>query len=179
MVLRAGRFTRGGPASAAELCLVRGQTRRGRLLQRPDVLRYVNGVSCWQHRQLDDVERSGVSGGQHDGWRRSGSVRLSPPLGEHAPAIAGAEPREPVLGHGGAEVVADASLVLQELSRHHRAHQVRGLVRPGRAAAIPVESRDRVRTARLQRLTEDIRLTAHHASVKRRPNAAQPPARRY
>jgi hypothetical protein len=70
-----------------------------------------------------------------------------------------------VLGRRGAQIVADATLVLKELSGHHRAYRVAALIlRPGATAPISVEPGDRVGATRLQLTAEHIAI-AHPSSI--------------
>jgi hypothetical protein len=90
---------------------------------------------------------------------------LSPTFGNHTPPIAGLQTRKAKLGSRRDQVIADASLVLQEFRGNHCADQMGGLIRSGAAAAIAIEARDRIRAAGLQLCTKDIRLILHTSSV--------------
>ena len=74
-----------------------------------------------------------------------------------------------VFGHRRAQVVADAALMLEELRRRHHADQMHGLLRPGRTAAVPVVTGERIRAAGLQLAAEDVQFIRHQASVAHDP----------
>ena len=112
-----------------------------------------------------DLEGSLMGRCQHDRCGHAIVVSSEPVRRRNAPAVAGHKPRELVLGHRGAQVVADTALVLEELSRHHRADRVAAqILRPGATAAIPIEPGKRVGAARLQLTAKHIAIT-HPSSI--------------
>ena len=104
-----------------------------------------------EHLQRHDLQDGLVGGGQDDGCSCTVVVGASPVHRCHAPAVAGRQSREAVLGPWRGQVVADAALVVQELGGDDRADGVTSQVfRAGPAAAVTEEPGDRIRTARLQ-----------------------------
>jgi catechol 2,3-dioxygenase-like lactoylglutathione lyase family enzyme len=92
----------------------------------------------------------------------------------HAPAVSRHQPRELELRNRRRQVVADAALVLKELSGHHGADRVASPVFwPGVTASITVEAGDRVGATWLQLTTDHIAIT-HVGSIRtsRRPRQA-------
>ena len=84
----------------------------------------------------------------------------------HAPAVSRHQPRELELGNRRRQVVADAALVLEELSGHHGADRVATpVVRAGMTASITVEAGDRVGATWLQLTTDHIAIT-HVGSIR-------------
>src|SRR5579864_6326680 len=74
-----------------------------------------------------------------------------------APPVARLQTREVVLGKGRAEVVADALLELEELGTDDGADRVTPQVAgAGTTVAVPIEPRERVGAADLERATEDV-----------------------
>jgi len=112
-----------------------------------------------QRREGHDLKRPLMSGGHDHVGGRAIAMSPQPVSRRHAPAVPRHEPRETELRHRGNQIVADAALVLKELSGHHGADRVASPVfRPGVTAPIPVEAGDRVRATRLQ-------FTTHHITV--------------
>src|SRR3954452_15035165 len=110
-----------------------------------------------QRLERYDVERALVRRGEDDVGRRAVAVGSQPVDRGHAPAVARLEAGEAVRGHGRAQVVADLALVLQELRRDDRAEGVAAaVVGPRAAAAVAVEARERVGSARLELAAEDV-----------------------
>ena len=88
---------------------------------------------------------------------RSGLLNLKPAGGTDAPAVAGLETRESVLGHGGDEVVAKGLGRGEEWGVHDAADGVdTEIVGAGVAATIAIEAGHRLTAAGLQRLAKDI-----------------------
>src|SRR5207245_11696227 len=79
---------------------------------------------CSWSGERNDVKRPLMGRRQH--YVGGCAVLVRPPPGQrgHAPAIAGRERREVVLRHRGDQVIADTTLVLEELGRDHRADRV-------------------------------------------------------
>jgi len=82
---------------------------------------------------LESIERNHVEGslvarGQHHGCRHAVAMGSQPVGRSDAPAIARYEAGKVVLRHGSAEVVADATLMIEELLGHHRADGVAAMV---------------------------------------------------
>src|SRR5690349_10692113 len=101
-----------------------------------------------QRLERDDVERPLVRRLQDDRCGYTGLVRRKPPQRNHAPAIAGPQPRKAEFGTRRAQVVADLLLVLEELRADNRADRVAAdVIRAGAAAAVPVETGQRVGAA--------------------------------
>ena len=118
----------------------------------------VDGVLL-ENSERDDLECPHMSGCEHH-VRGSAVFVCQQPVGcGHAPPIAGHEAREAKLRHRSAEIVADATLVLEELSGDHRADRVAApILGSSPTAPVPVEAGKRVRAAGLQ-------LAAQHISV--------------
>ena len=96
----------------------------------------------------DDVERTGVRRAEHDLGRVAGLVGLEPAGGAEAPAVAGLEPLEPVLGVRRREVVAGRLAELEELGGDDDADRVAAeILRARRAAAVAVEAGERRRSS--------------------------------
>ena len=116
----------------------------------------------------DDLEGPLVGGGQHHVGGRALLVSPQPVHRGHAPTVAGHESREVVSRHRRGEVVADASLVLEKLRRHHCADRVAAAVLGARAAApVPVEPGDGVDTAGVKLSTQHIAI-GHPTSIAER-----------
>jgi catechol 2,3-dioxygenase-like lactoylglutathione lyase family enzyme len=93
----------------------------------------------------------------------------------HAPAVSRHQPRELDLRNRRRQIVADAALVLKELSGHHGADRVASPVfGPGVTAPITVEAGDRVGATWLQLTTDHIAIT----HVGQYPHIAAHPASR-
>ena len=89
----------------------------------------------------------------------SGAVEVGsqPVAGGHAPAIPRHQTREVVLPHGGAEVVADAALMVEELRSDDCADRVATeIIGAGVAAAVAEETGQRFGAARFEFTTEDV-----------------------
>ena|SRR3984885_839211 len=81
----------------------------------------------------------------------------------HAPSVAGDQSGESILRHRRHEIIADPSLVLEELSGNDGADGVTTKIfRPRRAAAVTIEARHRVGATHLQFTTKDV--TVDHAT---------------
>src|SRR6478735_1771767 len=143
--LSGGRATRPGRTGSA-------------LVQPAQVTGHVHGVPL-QHGEWDQREHGGVRRGEHDRRGRPLAVGARPVGGRDAPAVARVQAGELVLRHRRREVVADASLVVEELGGDHRADGVAAQVlRAGAAAPVAVEARDRVGPAGLELLPQDVEL---------------------
>ena len=95
----------------------------------------------------------------------------------HAPAVPRHQPRELELRNRRRQVVADAALVLEELSGHHGADRVASpVVRAGMTASITVEAGDRVGATWLQLTTDHIAIT-HVGSIRTSRRTRQASAR--
>ncbi len=100
--------------------------------------------------------------------------------GGYTPAVAWDETGEPILRHWGAEVVADASLVIEELPGHHGAHSVAAAVLgAGLARSIPIEAGDGIDSARLQVGSKGIELAHGDSMAIRRSMGIADPRRRF
>ncbi len=107
--------------------------------------------------QRDQFESAFVGRGQHHGCRYAGMVGLQPVGRRHTPTVPRRQSGEPVLGHRSAEVIADASLVLEELPGDHGTHRVAAQVLgPGMARAVAIEAGQRVTTTGLELAPEHI-----------------------
>lgn len=98
-----------------------------------------------------------MGGGQND--RGGDSVKMCPQpvAGRDAPTVTGNQTREPVLGHRGGEVVADALLVEQELVGHHGTDRVTTeVLRPCGTTTVAVPSGHRVSPALLKFAAEHV-----------------------
>ena len=145
-------------------------TAPGSGLERPRVGRDVDGVLL-ESGERHDVERPLMGGRQHDVGRGAVEVGPKPVHGGDAPAVAGREPGKLELRHGSGEVVADATLVLEELGGHHRADRVAApVLGPRLAAPVPVEPRHGVGAARLEVPANHIPV-GHTGSIAGRPGA--------
>jgi hypothetical protein len=92
--------------------------------------------------ERNDLKGPLVGGGQDDVGGRSVLVSAQPVDGGDAPPGARHEPGKPELRPRRAEVVADATLLLEELRGHHRADRVTSAVfGTGAAAPVAVGSR--------------------------------------
>ena len=106
-----------------------------------------------------------MGGRQDDVGGRAVLVGAQPVGRGHAPAVAGHESGEAVLGHRGAEVVADGALVLEELGGDHRADGVAAAVLgAGSTAPVPVEAGHGVHAAGLKLLAQDAAIV-HRISI--------------
>src|ERR1700756_3647630 len=98
-----------------------------------------------------------MRGRQHHGRRATVVVSAKPVQRGNAPAVAGQEAREPVLGNRRQQVVADGTLVVQEFGGHYRTDGVPAEVFwTARATAVAVVAGERVCTAWFQRTAEHI-----------------------
>ena len=134
-------------------------------LQGAEILRHVDRIGP-EHGQVDHLQRSGVRGGQHHWWRHTSLVGLRPAFGHDAPAIARSQTWEAIIRYRRDQVIADAALMIKKIRCHDRAHQVAGLSWSRAAAAVAIETGDRIATASLQFGTEDIRFTIHRAQCE-------------
>jgi len=115
--------------------------------------------------ERNDLKRPFMGGRQHYVGGRAVLVRPQPVHRGHAPAVAGREPREVVLRHGGDQVVADTTLVLEERGRDHRADRVApAVLRTGTTAPVPVKAGEGVDATRLKLATEHITI-GHRTSI--------------
>ena len=131
---------------------------------------YVDGVLL-ERGERDYVERPLVGGGEHDVGRGTVVVGSQPVDGGHAPAVAGHQSGESVLRSRGAEVVADAPLVLEERLGHDRADRVAApIFGAGVAAAVAIEPGERVVAAGLEFAAEHVPL-AHRRQYRGSPSA--------
>jgi hypothetical protein len=107
-----------------------------------------------------DLEGSFVGGRQHHGGGAAVVVGAQPVQRGNAPAIAGQETGEPILGNRRQQVVTDGTLVLQERSCHYSADGVPAdVLGPARTAAVAVVAGEWVGAARFQR-------TAQHVAIR-------------
>jgi hypothetical protein len=129
-----------------------------------------------EYLERHDVERAFVRGRKYDGRRAAVHVGSEPVGRSDAPAVTRVQSRETMHRHRGTQIVADPSLVLEELGGDDSADRVAALILgSGAAASIPEETGHRIQAARLEIPAEDIAL-AHDASlltVPRRPRAAR------
>jgi hypothetical protein len=121
-----------------------------------------------QRVQRDDLKGPAVGGCEHDRRSRPIKVGLKPARGDDTPPVAGDQPGEAELGTRRGQVVADRTLVLQELARGDRAHGMQSnVLGPAITITRAVEARDRVGSAGLERTTQDIQFA--HTSIVHRP----------
>jgi len=118
-----------------------------------------------QHSQVDDFKRLRISGGQYHRRSDSGSLRLKPAFGNHAPPVARSQTRKAVRGCWRDQVIADAPLMIEELGSYDCADQMDGLIWSTSTAAVAIEARDRVCAAALEFAAEDIAFTLHNPSL--------------
>jgi hypothetical protein len=124
----------------------------------------VDGVLL-ERGERNDVKRPLMGRRQHYVGGCAVLVRPPPVQRDHAPAIAGREPREVVLRHRGDRVIADTTLVLEELGRDHSADRVAPQVlRTGTTAPVTVKTGEGVDAARLKFATEHITI-GHRTSM--------------
>src|SRR5579859_4294901 len=119
----------------------------GSAVQRARIGRDVHRVLL-DRGQRDDLQAAFVGGGEHH--RRGDAVAVGEqPVGRrHAPPVARHQPGKAERRDRGAQVVADAALVFEELGGDHRTDRVAPQVlRPGVAAAVPVETGHRIHAA--------------------------------
>lgn len=140
-------------------------------LQGAGVGRYVNGVLL-QSFEGHDVEGPLMGGRQYHERRRAVAVSLQPVRRGYTPAVARRETGKSELRPRGAEVVAYAPLMLEELRGNHGADRVASqILSPGSTTSVPVEAGERLDTALLQLPTQHVAIL-HHSSI-----APQPPLR--
>lgn len=105
----------------------------------------------------DDFEGVFVGGFEEDGAGGSGLLDLEPAGGADAPAVAGFEAGEAVLGHGGGEVVAEGFGGGEERGVDDAADGVDAqVVGAGLAAAGAVEAGHGIAAADVEGLAEDV-----------------------
>jgi hypothetical protein len=91
-----------------------------------------------------------VRGGEDHEGRRPITMRTQPVGGGYTPTIAGYQTGKTVLGHRRREIVTNASLMFEKVSRDDGADCVTPIIfRPRRAAPVTVEAGDGVGAARL------------------------------
>lgn len=118
-----------------------------------------------QGTEWDYLEGPCVGGRQHHVSGRAVLVRPQPVHRGDAPSVAWNQPGEPVFRPRRAEVVADVTLVIEKLRRHHCADRVTSPVLGTRAAGpIPIEAREGVGPAGLEVSSEDIAI-GHRTSM--------------
>src|ERR1700733_2482306 len=145
------------------------------VLEGPRVLGNVDRVLL-ERGQGNDLKCALVGGREHDRRRETVLVGAQPVRRRDAPSVARHETREAVLRHRRAQVVADAPLVLEELTRHHRADGVAApVLRSGVAAAVPVEAGERVSSTWLKLAAEHIPVS-HPRSINSSGPRPQPSA---
>jgi hypothetical protein len=86
-------------------------------------------------------------------------------LCDHAPPVARLQTQKAERWRRRDQVVADAPLLLEEFRGHHCADQMNSLIWPRCAAAIAIETGNRVCAAVLQFAPEDIHFTLHNPSL--------------
>lgn len=113
-------------------------------LQGAGVGRYVNGVLL-QSFEGHDVEGPLMGGRQYHERRRAVAVSLQPVRRGYTPAVARRETGKSELRPRGAEVVAYAPLMLEELRGNHGADRVASqILSPGSTTSVPVEAGERL-----------------------------------
>lgn len=140
------------------------------------VIGYVDRV-CAEHLEGDDLEGTSVRGGEYDGGGCSVGVRLHPPLGDHAPPVAGAKAGEVPLGPWCGQIVADGRLVCQELVGHDGTYGVPAEVLiAARAGPVAIEAGHRIGAALFEFAAEDVALThARQRTARRTVLGVTPP----
>ncbi len=134
--------------------------------ERPRIQRNVDGMFL-ERSERNELKRTLVGGRQHYVGGRAVLVRPEPVHCGHAPAVAGREPREVMLGHRGDQVVADTTLVLEERGRDHGADRVAPQVlRTGTTAPVAEEACEGIDATRLKLATEHIAV-GHSTSIAR------------
>lgn len=138
----------------------------------------VDGVFL-ERGERNDLKRPFMGGRQHYVSGRAVLMRPQPVHRGHAPAVAGREPREVVLRHGGDQVVADTTLVLEERGRDHRADRVSPrILRTGTTAPVTVKAGEGVDATRLKLATEHITI-GHRTSIAWQAAGVALPKRSY
>ena len=85
-----------------------------------------------------------------------------------APAVTGHQTGKVVLTHRCTEIVADAALMFEELSRDNGANRVTAnVVSPGIATPVAEEPGQRIRAARFEVITEDVAFRHEPSSALR------------
>lgn len=93
-----------------------------------------------------------MGGRQHHRCGDTVLVGVQPAHGHHTPPVSRLQAGEAVLRARRTQIVADGRLVLEKLSRDDGAHGVATeILRPGAAAAVPVEPGERIGAALFQR----------------------------
>jgi hypothetical protein len=139
------------------------------VLQGAGIWRNVDGMFP-KRCERNDLQCPLVSRCQDD--RRCHAIQMSsqPVRGGDTPSIAWHESGKLVSGHWRAQIVADAALMLKELTRDHRADCVTAeVLGAGVTTSVSVKPGDRVITAGLQ-------LTAKHVAVAHRRSIPCPDA---
>ena len=130
--------------------------------------RDVDGVLP-QYLERNDFEGAFVGRGEDDKGRGTIIVRPQPVACRYAPPVSGDEPGKAVLRHGGDQIVADASLVLEKLSSDHGADRVAAQVLVAcTATSVSVKAGERVCATRFQ-------LAAEHVAINHGRIIAQEP----
>ncbi len=122
--------------------------------------------------ERDDVQGSGVRGGQDNGRRSAGFIGLQPPGRNHTPSVPRAQARKMVFWPRCCEIIPDLSLVLQELGCHNRTYSVTTKIfRTSAAAAVAEETCHGVATTGLQFSAEYVSFVRHcHRLPSPRPS---------
>ena len=112
-----------------------------------------------EEAQRDDLQRALVGRRQEHRRRDVVVVGLQPSRCHHAPAVPGVQAGEAELGHRRLQVVADGTLVEQEVLGHHGAHRMEpDVLLAARAAAVAVEAGQRLGAAGFDRTAENVAL---------------------
>ena len=101
--------------------------------------------------EWNDVEGMLIGGGEHHVAGGAVQVRSKPVGSGHAPAVPGVQPGEAIPRQRGAQIVADALLMLEELRGYDGADRVTAAVLgAGAAAPVAIEAGERFSPARLE-----------------------------
>src|SRR5437764_10542914 len=139
--------------------------------ERSRIQRNVDGMFL-ERSERNDLKRTLVGGRQDYVGGGAVLVRAEPIHCGHAPAVAGREPREVVLGHRGDQVVADTTLVLEERGRDHSADRVAPqILWTGTTAPVAEEAREGIHATRLELATEHITI-GHSTSIARQTSCS-------
>ena len=137
------------------------------------VRRDVDGVLL-EHRERNDLKRPLMCRCEYHVRSRAIFVGPQPVDCGHTPAIPGHEAREAKLRPRSAEIVADSTLVLEELGGDHGADCVAAPILGSRPAApVSIEASERVGAAGLQLAAQHIEIT-HPGIIAQERRALRP-----
>jgi hypothetical protein len=149
----------------------------GSVLEGTGIWRNVDRVFP-ERSKRNDLQSPLMSRCEDDRRRRAIKMSSQPVRSGNTPSIAGHESGKLVSGHWRAQIVANAALMLKELTGDHCANRVTAdVLGAGVATPVSVEPGDRVVTAGLQFTAEHITI-AHRRSIRAPRRPRQEPALR-